>query len=142
MLIDDAFNRLTHEIIGAAIEVHAAIGPGLVESIYLACLQFELATRKIRFETHRAVPIRYKGFTLDATHRVDLIVEGVVVVELKSVEHVLAVHEAQLTTYLRMTNLPLGLLINFNVAKLTDGVKRRLNSRYVGPDGEGVTTEG
>ena len=140
MLIDAAFNELTHRIIGAAIEVHESIGPGLVESIYQSCLEFELSTRSIRFETHRAVPIRYKGFTLNATHRVDLSVEGLVVVELKSLEHVLAVHEAQLTTYLRMTNLPIGLLINFNVAKLTDGVKRRLNARYVGQDGEGVRT--
>jgi GxxExxY protein len=101
---------------------------------------FELSARKLRFETQRAVPIYYKGFALGGACRVDLIVEGLVVVELKSVDHLLPVHEAQLLTYLRLTNSPVGLLINFNVAKLVDGVKRKLNKYYVGPDGDGVRT--
>jgi GxxExxY protein len=141
MLIDTGFNELTHSIIGAAIDVHNEVGPGALESTYLPCLQFELAARKIRFEAQRSIPIHYKGITLvGAAYRIDLIVEGLVVIELKSVERVLPVHEAQLITYLRSTNSPVGLLINFNVAKLTDGVKRLVNSRYVGPDGKPVQT--
>jgi GxxExxY protein len=138
MLIDAAFNELTHNIIGAAIEVHRHLGPGLLESIYLPCLQFELSGRKIRFETQRTTPIVYKGFQVGAAYRIDLVIEGLIVVELKSVERIAPVHEAQLLTYLWLTNSPIGLLINFNVAKLTDGVKRILNARYVGPDGQGI----
>ena len=142
MQIDAAFNELTHNIIGAGIEAHHYLGPGLLESTYLPCLQFELSTRRIRFETQRTVPIHYKGFSLGAQYRIDLIVEGLVVVELKSVDRLLPVHDAQLLTYLRLTNSPLGLLMNFNVARLTDGVKRLVNARYVGPDGRGVTVDG
>jgi len=138
MLIDTTFNEVTHNIIGAAIEVHRNLGPGLLESTYLPCLQFELSSRDIRFEMQRSIPIRYKQATLAATYRIDLIVEDQVIVELKSVERLLSVHDAQLLTYLRLTNSPAGLLINFNVAKLTEGVKRLLNARYVGPDGEPV----
>jgi GxxExxY protein len=140
MQIDAAFNELTHNIIGAAIDVHDHIGPGLLKSSYLPCLQFELALRKIRFETQRSVPLHYKGFTLGATYRIDLVVEDLVVVELKSVDRLQPVHEAQLLTYRRLTNSPAGLLINFNVARLVDGVKRLTNARYVGLDGDPVTT--
>jgi GxxExxY protein len=140
MLIDAAFNDVTHNIIGAAIEVHRHLGPGLLESTYLPCLQFELSSRNIRFEMQRTVPIRYKQATLAATYRIDLIVEAQIVVELKSVDRLLSVHDAQLLTYLRLTNSPAGLLINFNVAKLTDGIKRLVNGQYVGPDGERVET--
>ena len=129
---------MTQDIIGAAIEVHQHLGPGLLESTYLPCLQFELSSRNIRFEMQRSVPIRYKQATLAAAYRIDLIVESQIVVELKSVDRLLSVHDAQLLTYLRLTNSPAGLLINFNVAKLTDGVKRLVNGRSVGPDGVGV----
>lgn len=140
MLIDAAFNEMTHNIIGAAIEVHRHLGPGLLESTYLPCLQFELSSRNIRFETQRSVPIRYKQATLAAAYRIDLIVAGQIVVELKSVDRLLSVHDAQLLTYLRLTNSPAGLLINFNVAKLTDGIKRLVNGHHVGTDGERVET--
>ena len=103
MLIDAAFNSITSEIIGAAIEVHRTIGPGLLESTYLSCLQFELAARKLRFVTQKAIPIIYKGAVLDAAYRVDLIVEDVAVVEVKSVAALLAVHHAQTLTYIRLT---------------------------------------
>ena len=138
MLIDEAFNELTRNIIGAAIEVHRELGPGLLESTYLRCLQFEMSARRIQFETQRSIPIVYKGNSLGDAYRIGLIVESLIVVELKSVERVSPVHDAQLLTYLWLTNSPVGLLINFNVAKLTDGVHRKINARYVGPDGEPV----
>ena len=129
MLADTAFNGITHQIISAGIDVHRALGPGLLESAYIPCLQQELATRKLRFVTERCVPIVYKGTTLDTRYRIDLIVEDTVVVEVKSVEQLLPVHQAQVVTYLKLTGCPAGLLINFNVAKLTDGVKRLIHPR-------------
>jgi GxxExxY protein len=124
MLVDTTFNAITAHIIGAAIEVHRTLGPGLLESTYLPCLQIELTARQLRFVTQRAVPIVYKGLALDATYRIDLLVEDLVVVELKSVDRLLPVHQAQVLTYMGLTGCPAGLLINFNVAKLVDGVKR------------------
>jgi GxxExxY protein len=122
-------NALTGEIIGAGIEVHRVFGPGLLESSYLPCLEHELRARRLHYVTQYPVPLIYKGLKLEPSYRVDLIVEGEVIVELKSVERVLAVHEAQLLTYLRLTGCPVGLLINFNVPKLVDGVVRRANTR-------------
>ena len=127
MLVDAPFNAVTREIIGAAIEVHRVLGPGLLESTYMPCLQYELAARRLRYIVQRVVPIVYKGIALDTSYRVDLIVEDLVVVEIKSVERLLAVHQAQVLTYLELTGCPAGLLINFNVPKLVDGVKRVLN---------------
>jgi GxxExxY protein len=124
-----AFNDLTGQILGAAIEVHRALGPGLFESIYTSCLHFELSARNLRYVAQRAVPIVYKGMTVDARYRIDLIVEDRIVVEVKSVEALSSVHESQLLTYLALTECPAGLLINFNVRRLMDGVKRMLNSR-------------
>ncbi len=129
MLIDASFNSITHEIIGAAVEVHRTLGPGLLESTYVQCLRFELAARKLRFEVERRVPLVYKTMPLDTTYRVDLIVEELVLVEVKSVANLLSVHDAQVLTYMALTGCPAGLLINFNVAKLTTGVKRLLNPR-------------
>jgi GxxExxY protein len=129
MLIDASFNETTGAILAAAIEVHRTLGPGLLESTYSECLQFELTARKLRYATQRALPILYKGKTLDASYRVDLIVEDCVVVEVKSVTTIQPVHQAQIMTYMRLTGCPAGLLINFNVAKLMDGVKRVVNSR-------------
>lgn len=129
MLIDASYNALTGQILSAAIEVHRTLGPGLLESTYMPCLQYELTARKLRFMTQRSVPIVYKGMRLDAGYRLDLIVEGAVVVEVKSVPTVLAVHQAQVVTYLRLTGCPAGLLINFNVPRLMDGVKRVLHPR-------------
>ena len=120
-------NVLTRDIIGAHIEVHRELGPKLLESIYATCVHRELTSRGLHFERERAIPIVYKGDTLPSGYRIDLIVEGLIIVELKAVDHVLPVHQAQVLTYLRLTDCPLGLLINFNVAKLTDGVKRFVN---------------
>ena len=129
MLVDAPFNAITGHIIGAAIQLHRTLGPGLLESTYMPCLQFELTARKLRFVTQRAVPIVYKGMALDAKYRIDLLVEDLVVVELKSVDRLLPVHQAQVLTYMDLMGCPAGLLINFNVAKLIDGVKRLINPR-------------
>src|SRR5687767_11931648 len=106
MLIDSSYNALTGQILSAAIEVHRTLGPGLLESTYLPCLQFELTARKLRFVTQRSVPIVYKGMRLDAGYRLDLIVEDAVVVEVKSVATLLAVHQAQVVTYFAADRLP------------------------------------
>jgi len=125
MFIDPStFSDVTRQIIGAAIEVHRALGPGLLESVYQSCLQFELTSRKIRFVVERSIPIVYKGMPLGVNYRVDLIVEDLVVVEVKSVVAVAPVHEAQLLTYLRLTRCPAGLLINFNVPRRVEPLLR------------------
>jgi GxxExxY protein len=129
MLVDATFNVITHQIIGAAIEVHRILGPGLLESTYMPCLQYELAARKLRFLAERPVPVVYKGMELDTKYRIDLLVEDVVIVEVKSIDSLLTVHQSQVLTYMRLTQCPAGLLINFNVAKLIDGVKRLVNTR-------------
>ena len=129
MLVDADFNDDTRQILAAAIEVHRTLGPGLLESIYAPCLQFELASRNLRFVTQRQIPIVYKGMRLDSSYRVDLIVEDRVVVELKSAAALLPVHRAQVLTYMGLTGCPAGLLINFNVPRLMDGVNRLINPR-------------
>ena len=130
MLVDDArLNDLTRTILAGAIEVHRILGPGLLESTYLACLQFELAARGLRFAVQQPISILYKNTRLEAVYKSDLVVEELVVVEVKSVELLAAVHKAQLLTYLRLTQKPAGLLINFHVPRLMDGVKRVLNTR-------------
>ena len=129
MLVDAPFNIITGQIIGAAIEVHRILGPGLLESTYTRCLQFELAAAHLRFVTQCAVPIVYKGTSLDAQYRIDLLVEDLVVVEVKSLDCLLPVHQSQVLTYMRLTGCPAGLLINFNVPKLIDGVKRLVSTR-------------
>lgn len=115
---------LTEHIIGASIEVHKDKGPGLIESIYEWCLLRELELRSYRTETQRLVRVSYKGFTKDEPLRFDVLVEGCVLVESKSVERLLPIHQAQLLSYMKLLNVPVGLLINFNVTKLTDGVMR------------------
>jgi len=117
-------NEITREIIGAAIEVHKHLGPGLLESAYEECLFHELQLRNLRVERQRAVPVVYKQTKLECGYRIDLLVEGRVVVELKSVEGLGPIHEAIILTYLRMSGHKLGLLINFNVSVLKDGVRR------------------
>jgi GxxExxY protein len=121
------FNGVTREIIGAAIEVQRVLGPGLLESVYQPCLQYELAGKKIRFVVQRSIPITYKTVPLSASYRVDLIVEDLVVAEVKSVAELAPIHEPQLLTYLRLTRCPVGLLINFNVPRLVQGVQRVIN---------------
>jgi GxxExxY protein len=124
-----AFNDVTHGILGAAIEVHRTLGAGLLESTYLQCLQWELGARKFRFVTQRSIPIIYKGNALDSCYRVDLIVEDLVVVEVKAVAEIAPIFQAQTLTYMRLTQCPVGLLINFNVVRLIDGVRRLINPR-------------
>jgi len=119
-------NRITESIIGAAIEVHRALGPGLLESAYEECLCRELSLREIPFERQRPLPVEYKGTTLDCGYRLDLLVMGTVVVEIKAVESIEPIHEAQLLTYLKLGGWKLGLLINFNVPVLKDGIRRRI----------------
>ena len=120
-------NQLTEKIIGAAIEVHKALGPGLMESAYEECLCRELALRKIPFERQRPLPVAYKGTKLDCGYRLDMLVAGSVVVEIKALEKVLPIHEAQLLTYLRLGGWKIGLLVNFNVPVLKSGIKRMAN---------------
>jgi GxxExxY protein len=122
--MDTDINRLTEEIIGAAIEVHRELRPGLLESAYEAALAYELTLRKIRFERQKEQPIRYKGLLIEAGFRMDIIVDGRVVLELKAVDTVLPIHEAQLITYLKLSGCKVGLLINFNVPLLKQGLKR------------------
>ena len=117
--------ELTRPILGAAIEVHRALGPGLMESCYEECLCHELHVRKIAFERQVSIPVSYKGVKLDCQYRIDLLISEVVV-EIKSVESILPVHEAQLMTYLKLLNKKVGLLLNFNVPVLKDGVRRRV----------------
>jgi GxxExxY protein len=120
-------NQVTEGIIGCAIEVHRALGPGLLESIYEECLAVELRLRRLSFERQICVPIEYKGERVAVDLRIDLLVERCIVVELKAVEKVLPVHDAQLLTYLRLTGNAVGLLINFNVPVLRHGLRRLVN---------------
>ena len=117
-------NEITHEIISAAIEVHKLLGPGLLESAYEACLRHEFAIRKIGFQKQKQVPLVYQEIKLDCGFRLDLLVEKRVVVELKSVDAIAPIHEAIMLTYLRLSGHTLGLLINFNVSILKDGIRR------------------
>jgi GxxExxY protein len=123
MLINE---QLTESIIGAAIEVHKEIGVGLLESSYEQCLCRELSLRGIKFQYQVPMPINYKGMKLDCGHRLDLLVEDRVIVELKAVEKLIPIHEAQLLTYMRLSRVRVGLLINFNVTVLKDGLVRRV----------------
>jgi GxxExxY protein len=120
----DPINQLTRQIIGAAIEVHRELGPGLLESAYEECLCHELRLRGLAFERQVPLPLVYKGVKLDCGYRIDVLVERRVVVEVKSVECVLPIHEAQLLTYLKLGGWRVGLLINFNVPLLKDGIRR------------------
>lgn len=117
-------NSLTEQVIGAAIEVHRELGPGLLESAYQQALEHELTLRGVRFEAQRICPITYKGLVIEGAYRLDLLVEGKLVVELKAVDELAAVHEAQVLTYLRFSGCRVGLLINFRSRMLKDGLQR------------------
>jgi GxxExxY protein len=119
-------NKITETVIGAAIEVHRSLGPGLLESTYSECLCRELSLRGVRFERERPLPLEYKGVRLECGYRLDLLVANVVVVEVKAVEAFAPVHEAQLLTYMRLGGWPVGLLINFCVPVLKQGIRRRI----------------
>jgi GxxExxY protein len=118
---------LTGEVIGAAIEVHKILGPGLLESTYEECLCRELELRKIPYERQKELPIEYKGLKLDCGYRLDILVANRLILELKACESLQPIHEAQLLTYLKLTGIKLGLLINFNVPMLKQGIKRIAN---------------
>lgn len=125
--MDSKVNEITEKIIGAAIEVHRHLGPGLLESVYEAALAYELAGRGVAVERQKQVPLAYKGLRFDEGLRLDLLVAGEVIVELKCVDAMLPVHEAQLISYLKLTGLKVGLLINFKVPILKQGIKRLVN---------------
>lgn len=119
-------NEITETVIGAAIEVHKKLGPGLLESAYQECLCRELNLREIPFEKEKPLRVEYKGLKLECGYRLDLLIDGCVVVEIKSIEAIAPIHEAQLLTYLKLGEYKIELLINFNVNKLKDGIRRRV----------------
>jgi GxxExxY protein len=121
-------NKITEQIIGGAIEVHKALGPGLLESAYEACLVFELRERGLQVAQQKPLPLSYKGVTLDCGYRLDIEVEEQVIVEVKSVDQLAAIHKAQLLSYLRLSGFSVGLLINFNVSVLKNGIVRLVNN--------------
>ena len=120
-------NELTGAIIGAAIEVHRNLGPGLLESAYESCLLWELRQKDLKVETQVPVPIRYKGIQLDAGYRIDLLVQDKIIVEMKAIDKIQPIHTAQVLTYLKMTNLKMALILNFNVGLMRSGIKRIIN---------------
>ena len=121
-------NDVSGKIIGAAIEVHKHLGPGLLESAYEECLCCELDLRVIEFKRQVPLPLNYKGLNLDCGYRLDLLVEDKIIVELKTVETIAPIHEAQMLTYLKVRDKRVGLIINFNVRLLVDGIKRLVNN--------------
>jgi GxxExxY protein len=121
-------NEITEQIIGSAINVHRVLGPGLLESAYEACLAFELVSRGLKIEQQRALPVIYRDVKLDCGYRLDLVVENSIVIELKAVEHLLPIHRAQLLSYLKLSGLKVGLLINFHTKMLKGGVIRLVNN--------------
>jgi GxxExxY protein len=120
-------NKLSSKIIGAAIEVHKHLGPGLLESAYEECLCHELELREIKFDRQKKLPVEYKGRKLDCGYRLDIVVEGTIILELKSCEKIEPIHKAQLLTYLKLSNLNLGLLLNFNTEVMKNGIVRVAN---------------
>ena len=120
-------NEISQKIIGAAIEVHKQLGPGLLESTYETCLTYELKQMGLDVKQQQALPVVYKEVKLDAGYRIDLLIENKVIVEIKSVDALADIHTAQLLTYLKLKDLKLGLLINFNSVRVVDGLKRILN---------------
>ena len=118
------YKELTHAMCGAAIEVHSQLGPGLLESAYEQCLCHELALRDIKLQRQVPLPVTYKGVRLDSGYKLDVVVDEKVILELKTVESLLPIHEAQLLTYLRLSKMKVGLLLNFNMPTMKDGVKR------------------
>lgn len=120
----DQLNTTSGAILDAAIAVHRELGPGLLEAAYESCLEFELLERGLQVERQKELPVVYRGVRVDCGFRIDLLVNRIVIVELKAVERLISIHEAQVLTYLKLTQLHLALLINFNVTKLMDGFKR------------------
>jgi GxxExxY protein len=117
-------NQITQKIIGCAIEVHKTLGPGLLESVYEECLAYELFSQRLLVERQVPLPVIYKNIELECGYRIDILVENSVIIELKSIEELMPVHEAQILTYMKLTNKEVGLLINFNVNLLKEGIVR------------------
>ena len=120
-------SEITAQIVDAAMKVHTGLGPGLLESAYEACLAHELRKRNLQVETQVALPVHYDGVDIELGYRIDLLVQGAVIVELKAVRELLPIHEAQLLSYLKLSRKKIGLLINFHVLRLKDGIKRMAN---------------
>ncbi len=120
------YSDLTQKVIGAAIEVHKQLGPGLLESVYQACLARELDLAGLHFEQQKDIPVAYKGIRLDSGLRLDFLVEDKVIIEIKSIDAIRPIHEAQLLTYMKLVECKVGLLINFNVAVLRNGIIRKV----------------
>jgi len=118
------FDRLSGQIIGCAIEVHKNLGPGLLESTYEQCLAYELKRSNISFKLQHNLPVEYKGVKLDCGYRIDMLIDNKVIVELKSVDSILPIHQAQLLTYMKLSGVGIGLLMNFNVKYMKTGIKR------------------
>lgn len=123
-----SLNQITEIILGSAINVYKELGPGLLESAYEACLVFELISKNLKVEKQKSLPINYKGVQLDCGYRIDLLVENKVIVEIKAVEKLEPIHEAQLLSYFKLSGIEIGLLINFNVKILKNGVRRLVNN--------------
>ena len=126
-MIQNEYNIISHQIIKCAIEVHKQLGPGLMESVYEICLSKELQCLGLKLERQKMLPVIYKGSVLQKEFVIDQLVENKVIIELKSVECILPIHEAQLVTYLKLSEIKLGLLINFNVPVLKEGIRRKIN---------------
>jgi len=123
-IIMEKLNQITYEIIGAAYKVHSELGPGLLESAYEVCLEYELLKKGFKVERQKPLPVIYEDVKLDAGYRIDLLVEDAVIVELKAVEEIAPIHKAQIMTYLKLSERKLGLLMNFNVTDMKKGIKR------------------
>jgi GxxExxY protein len=128
MIEEEILNKITEKIILCAIQVHRALGPGLLESAYESCLAFELIETGLQVELQKPLPLTYRGVKLDCGYRMDLLVENKVIVEIKAVECLMPIHEAQLLSYLKLSRYKVGLLINFNVKILRNGIRRLVNS--------------
>jgi len=139
MLENESLDEISRRVIGAAIEVHRHLGPGLLESAYESCLVFELKRLGLKLEEQKPLPVIYKDVKLDCGYRLDLVVEDKIIIEIKAVEKLLPIHEAQLLSYLRLANKRVGLLMNFHVAVLKNGLKRIVNEF---PDAEWAKRRG
>lgn len=129
--MQNKINDISYKIIGCAFAVHSQLGPGLLESAYQACLEYELLSSGLTFESQKALPVVYKDMKLDAGYRIDFLVENEVVVELKSVEAIADIHKAQVLTYLKLSDKKLGLLLNFNVVDMKEGINRVVLKQYI-----------
>jgi GxxExxY protein len=125
--LGERLNEITNQIIGAAMAVHSVLGPGLLESTYELCLQHELEQQGLRVERQVALPVVYRGVRLECGYRIDLLIEGVVVVEVKAVSELLPVHGSQVLSYLRLSGCRVGLILNFDVVRMKDGIRRIVN---------------